>query len=249
MRISHPKLVEHLASQYALGTLAGGTRRRFEAMLLQRADLRLAVAQWQQHLAPLAQAVPDMQRPSARVWQRVAAQTKTNTKTPSQAGPVTSSWLRPAGWGLGGIALGLIAASALLVLAPSALLSTDKIAMLNGEKLPQSYIGLLSDAQGNGKLLVSSLRHGRTATLKLIGPLAPPQPPNTHYILWALPAEGPAFMLGALPEKGSASVQLADTSEKLLAKVSKLQVTLETSAQPSVPSSAVALAGNCAKLW
>ena len=37
--------------------------------------------------------------------------------------------------------------------------------------------------------------------------------------------------------------------EKLLLKVSKLMVTLETSATPQVPSGTVLFTGNCAKLW
>jgi hypothetical protein len=42
---------------------------------------------------------------------------------------------------------------------------------------------------------------------------------------------------------------LPDTSEKLLSKVSKLVVTLETSATPVSPSGTVVFSGNCAKLW
>jgi hypothetical protein len=42
---------------------------------------------------------------------------------------------------------------------------------------------------------------------------------------------------------------LPDTSEKLLSKVSKLAVTLETDASPSAPSAHVVFSGNCAKLW
>lgn len=37
--------------------------------------------------------------------------------------------------------------------------------MRSGEKLPQSYVGLLTDAQGRGKVLVSSPRQGTTMTI------------------------------------------------------------------------------------
>ncbi len=250
MRYSHPQLVEHLASQYVLGTLHGGARRRFEHLLGQRADLRLAVHQWEQGLGGLGQVVAP-QQPSPQVWQRIAQRTVAQAGA-TAAGASTASgwlgWLRPAAWGLSGIATGLIAAVAVFLWAPATFISTDQIAMRSGEKLPQSYVGLLTDAQGQGKVLVSSLRQGKTMTIKLIGPLAPPRP-QQYYLLWAVPPQGPAFALGTLPAKGSATSQLPDTSEKLLSKVTQLIVTQETSANPAAPSAEVVLRGNCAKLW
>ncbi|MGH8856683.1 MAG: anti-sigma factor domain-containing protein, partial [Polaromonas sp.] len=157
------------------------------------------------------------------------------------------SWLKPAGFGLGGMAAGVLAASMLFVTAPAVFMSSDQIAMRSGEKLPQSYVGLLTDAQGNGKLLVSSLRHGKTMTAKVIDPITPPA--SGRMVLWALPANAPAFALGTMPSSGSAVSMLPDTSEKLLSKVSKLVVTLETSATPASPSETVLFSGNCAKLW
>jgi anti-sigma-K factor RskA len=141
----------------------------------------------------------------------------------------------------------VIAASMLFVTAPGIFISSDQLAMRSGEKLPQSYVGLLSDAQGNGKLLVSSLRHGKTMTIKVIGRITPPAAGTL--VLWAVPADGPAFALGPVPSTGSAVSLLPDTSEKLLSKVGKLIVTLETDASPSAPSTTVLFSGNCAKLW
>jgi hypothetical protein len=110
-------------------------------------------------------------------------------------------------------------------------MSSDQLAMRSGERLPQSYVGLLTDAQGNGKLLVSSLRHGKTMTVKVIGPITPPA--SGRLVLWAVPASGPGVLAGyALPTSGSAVSMLPDTSEKLLSKVGKLVVTLETDAHP-----------------
>ena len=74
-------------------------------------------------------------------------------------------------------------------------------------------------------------------------------PSSAQLVLWAVPADGVPFVLGTVPVAGSAVSVLPDTSEKLLLKVSKLMVTLETSATPQVPSSTVLFTGNCAKLW
>lgn len=243
MRYTNPDLLEHLASAYVLGTLTGGARRRFERLQRDRADVHGLVMQWENRLGQLALSVP-VQQPSPQVWKAIAARTQPR---PAAAAGRWPGWLRPAGFGFGGLAAGVLAASLLFVTAPGIFMSSDQLAMRSGEKLPQSYVGLLTDAQGNGKLLVSSLRHGKTMTVKVIGPITPPAAGTL--VLWAVPADGPAFALGTVPITGSAVSMLPDTSEKLLSKVSKLVVTLETGASPASPSAVVVFSGNCAKLW
>jgi anti-sigma-K factor RskA len=247
MRYTSPDLLEHLASSYVLGTLGGGARRRFERLQRDRADVRVRVAQWEARLGQLAVSVP-VRQPSPRVWAAIAARTQpARPPHTAQAKAGWLGWLKPAGFGFGGLAAGVIAASMLFVTVPGLFTSSDQIAMRTGEKLPQSYVGLLTDTQGNGKLLVSSLRHGKTMTVKVIGPITPPS--GGTLMLWAVPASGPAFALGPVPTSGSAVSLLPDTSERLLSKVSKLVVTLETAAAPAAPSGPVVFSGNCAKLW
>ncbi|WP_341912211.1 anti-sigma factor [Polaromonas sp. YR568] len=248
MKYTQPELLEHLASSYVLGTLTGGARRRFERLQRDRADVRGLVTQWETRLGQLAVSVP-AQQPSPQLWKAIAARTQpAATAAAANASPRGwLGWLKPAGVGLGGLAAGVIAASVLFVTAPGLFMTSDQIAMRTGEKLPQSYVGLLTDAQGNGKLLVSSLRHGKTLTVKVIGPITAPA--SGTLVLWAVPASGPAFALGPVPASGSAVSLLPDTSEKLLSKVSKLVVTLETSPAAVSPSATVLFSGNCAKLW
>jgi anti-sigma-K factor RskA len=241
MKYSDPQLVDSLAAAYVLGTLAGAARRRFERLVRDRGDVALAVAAWEQRLGGLAQVVPSRSAP-ARVWQ--AIDQRTRPAAPRAA--ASWNWL-PAGFGIGGLVAGMLATLALLYVAPALFLSADQVALRSGGRLPQSYVGLLTDAQGNGKLLVSSLRHGRTMTVKVIGPIAPP-PAGARLVLWALPAQGAPFVLGDVPASGSASSDLPGTSEQLLSKVTKLAVTLESVPAPAMPGPTV-YAGNCAKLW
>lgn len=243
MRCAQPELVDRLASAYVLGTMSTRARRRFERLHRERPDVRLAVTQWESRLGPLGQAVPPV-RPSAKVWETIEAQTRPAASSRTAGG---AAWWRPAGWGVGGLLAGAALTVALLMSAPALLFTPDQVAMRAGQKLPQSYVGLLTDAQGNGKLLVSSLRHGRTMTTKVIGPIQPP--PQGRLVLWAVPAEGAPFLLGDVPTTGQATSQLPDTSEKLLSKVGKLFVTVETAAAPTAPSGQPAYSGNCAKLW
>ena len=68
MNISTPaERLELLAASYALGTLRGGARRRFETLAREQAPVRAAALIWQGRLASLteleASTVPD-----AAVW-------------------------------------------------------------------------------------------------------------------------------------------------------------------------------------
>ena len=246
MRYTGHDLLEHLASSYVLGTLSGGARRRFERLQHERADVRQRIRDWEERLGQLAGSVPARQ-PSGRLWEQIAARTRPGSKPLASGSGRWSRWLLPAGFGAGGVAAGLLAAAFLLMVSPGLFISSDQAAMRSGEKLPASYVGLLTDANGKGKLLVSSLRHGRTMTIKTIGPIEAPA--TGTLVLWALPATGPAFRLGTVPTSGSAVSMLPDTSEKLLSKVDRLMVTVESSTTPTGPSATVVYSGNCAKLW
>jgi anti-sigma-K factor RskA len=252
MQYTDSTLLDHLASTYVLGTLGGGARRRFERLQRDRVDVRLRVNEWETRLGQLAIAVPHRQ-PSAQLWKAIAARTQPEAPTflssSKASAPKTgwSGWWKPAGFGVGGLAAGALAASLVFFTAPALFTTTDNIAMRSGEKLPQSYVGVLSDAEGNGKLLISSLRHGKTMTTKVIGAIAAPA--SGRLVLWALPTNAAPFVIGDMPTSGSAVTALPDTSEKLLSKVSKLVVTLETTAAPASPSGTVVFSGNCAKLW
>ena len=71
MDYANKPLADALAAQYVAGTLRGGARRRFEALLPGHPALRAAVADWQARLMPLT-AVIDEQAPPAHTWDRIA---------------------------------------------------------------------------------------------------------------------------------------------------------------------------------
>lgn len=242
MRYSDPRLVEHLASAYVLGTLAPGARRRFERLRTNRADVALAVAQWESRLARLAHSIPPA-TPSPRVWRAIEARTR-----PAPQSRVEGRKFVFGAWGLGGLVAGVAAAFLLFMARPGLFLSAEQVALRMGGKLPPSYVGLLVDAQGNGQLLVSSLRRGEVMIVKALAPIEPP-PAGQKLVLWALPAEGAPFVLSSsVPLQGSARSRLPGTSEQFLANVNKLAVTLESSDAPATPGPVV-YSGNCAKLW
>jgi anti-sigma-K factor RskA len=229
-----PERLDRLAREYALGTLAGGARRRFERVLRQSPEAERAVAAWQQRYAVLAEGLPPM-APRPSVWRGLERRL---FPPPAK---------RRSGWwpALGGALAGVLMCSVVLRLEPGLIGLEPRT-----EALPASYVGLLTDPAGNATVLASSRRHSRQLTVKLLRPLAIPSGRVAQ--LWAYPQDGTAaFPVGVLPSSGSETVALADTAEKLFLKVSRLAVSYEAApARPGdTPSEPLVLTGHCAKLW
>lgn len=241
-----PERLDRLAREYALGTLAGGARRRFERVLRQSPAAMLAVGVWQERLAPLSDSVPAMQ-PRAAVWQGLEQRLFTPAGAPAAAKPSPWRWLadlfsaRTLGSALAGVFLCVL----VLRMQPGLIGAEPQ-----RETLPASYVGLLTDAAGKPTVLASSRRHGRQLTVKLLQPLAVPGGQVAQ--LWALPRDGGApFPVGTVPAQGSGTVALPDTSEKLFFTVSQLAVSFEPAPVQAggAPSGAFVVSGHCVKLW
>ncbi|HEV7822195.1 MAG TPA: anti-sigma factor, partial [Burkholderiales bacterium] len=68
--------------------------------------------------------------------------------------------------------------------------------------------------------------------------------------LWALPQDGDPFALGVVPAEGKSTFQMADTSQALLSKVSKLAVSIEDApARAGATPAPFVLTGDCVRLW
>ena len=63
--IKNPELLDRLASAYALGTLRGGARRRFETLAREQAPVRAAALIWQSRIASMNELQPQSE-PSPR---------------------------------------------------------------------------------------------------------------------------------------------------------------------------------------
>jgi anti-sigma-K factor RskA len=241
-----PERLDRLAREYALGTLAGPARRRFERLLRQTPAAMRAVGAWQERLAGLASAVPAMQ-PGESVWRGLERRLFVSSPgaAPAPARPLQWLWGLLSVRALGGALAGVFLCALLLRLQPG-LIGMEP----QRDALPESYVGLLTDAEGKPTVLASSKRHGKRMTVKLLQPVVIPA--GSVAQLWALPKDGSAaFPVGVVPGSGSATVDLADTSEKLFFNVSRLAVSIEAAPAKTgdAPSGAFILSGHCVKLW
>jgi anti-sigma-K factor RskA len=237
--------IELLAREYALGTLQGGARRRFERLLRGSPAAAQAVASWQRRLGHLAQSVPAIE-PSPALWQGLEARLFGSAAAP--AGAPRRGWRR---WmpTLGGALAGVALCAVLLQQQPQ---WAGLQRIVPEGAMPPSYVGVLSDAAGQPVLVAGATRFGRRLTLKVLQPIA--VPPGQVARLWALPSDGrPAFALGTVPAGGKVIVPLDQSPDLLFAQVSRLGVRIEPAAQALPPPGAApenfVLSGPCLKLW
>jgi anti-sigma-K factor RskA len=71
MNYADPDLRDRLAAEYALGTLRGPVRRRFERLLSDDARLRDSAEEWELRINLLGESAPAV-APPARVWEGIA---------------------------------------------------------------------------------------------------------------------------------------------------------------------------------
>lgn len=238
-----PDRLDRLAREYVLGTLTPRARRRFQRVLLQSPDASQAVGTWQQRLGQLSTHLPPI-APRDSTWRGLEQRL---FGAPAAGGVRQPSWW--ARWlsahTLAGTLAGVLLCTVVLRLQPG-LVGLEP----QGEALPASYVGLLTDAEGQATVLASSRRQGQVLTVKLLRPLTVPAGQVAQ--LWALPQDGGAPVpLGVVPGSGSVALGLSDRSDRLFFKVSRLAVSLEPASvgAGARPSSPFILSGHCVKLW
>lgn len=242
-----PRLVEQLAAAYALGTLAGPARRRFETVL--QTDLRAAraVADWNRRFAPLGARLPPQPARDA-LWQQI--ERRSFGAPEASAPPAAAARRRWSRW-LGALLSPLPGAALVTGLMVGALLPTLwPLLHQRGEQteLPESYVGVLATAEGRTGMIVSSRRYGRIVDLKRVSEVA--LPAGQTLFLWAIDAQGRPTAIGPVPQGSFVRLALAQPAEQIFAKATELGLSIEPlGATPAAPTLPFAYRGLCGKLW
>lgn len=179
MDYSRPSLVERLAAEYALGTLRGGARRRFERLLPAHPALARALQQWQARLQPLADPVAPVEAP-ARVWSAV------QRRLFGEPVKAPSWWQRLGLWqGFAGVATAGALAFAVLLSQPLPV-QPPIVIVMNSTEAGAGVVkaGFVASVSADGAALV----------LKPLGELTVEQ--GRALELWAVPGKGAPRSLG-----------------------------------------------------
>lgn len=180
MKYDHPELRERLAAEYALGTLRGVARRRFERVMAADAPLRDLVQTWELRLNLLAESAPAV-APPARVWQRIEQRLGPALV---RGGLLERLWNSPGFWR----AAGLLATAAAAVLAVY-------IALTPAPPGP-SYIAVLIDADKTPILVAKFDADTRQLSVRSLQ--APAADPAHSHELWMVAGGNAPRSLGLL---------------------------------------------------
>ncbi|MDP4073347.1 anti-sigma factor domain-containing protein [Acidovorax sp. A1169] len=215
----HPELLDRLAASYALGTLRGGARRRFETLAREHAAVRAAALVWQTHWSGLAE-LQELAQPDAAVWKRIdnlvqadrQAQAMQAARLAGQE-PALPGAAAPGGW-LRSLLLwrGAAAAGALATLAAVVVgvqvngglraSSGTQIAELRQQlqAAPQiQYVAVLADDKAAASMLVTFDPKNNQLVLQRVGGFQ--EGSDKSLQLWALPPAGGPRSLGVLGQE------------------------------------------------
>ena len=217
--LNNPLLIEQLAASYALGTLRGGARRRFEALARDNASVRAAAMIWQSRMSSVAE-LQLRAAPSPAVWTRIenlvnaekqaAAMRDARAKAQVETSRTEGGWWASLGlWRGGAIAGALVAVVALSAgfnlnelngsLRGQVVKLTDDKQQLSAQlaAAPEiQYVAVLADDKSSASMLVTFDPKNKRLLIKRVGGFQAQADKTLE--LWALPAGGAPKSLGVL---------------------------------------------------
>lgn len=211
----NPSLIEQLAASYALGTLRGGARKRFEELARTHAEVRASALIWQGRLASVAELQPQA-APSPAVWKRIENMLNAEKEVKAmQAARVPAAVAAPGWWanlGLWRASTAATAMAAVIAVVVGANLNTlnanlgGQVASLGGQvkdltsKLAAApeiqYVAVLADDKAAASMLVTFDPKSQKLILKRVGGFQ--EQADKSLQLWALPQSGGPKSLGVL---------------------------------------------------
>lgn len=230
MKYRNEQVREALAAEYALGTLQGAARRRFERLLKDDPGLRRLVAEWQTRLAPLDTAAKPI-APPQRVWRTIQQRI-----TPASR----RAWFwNSIGFWRGSALASTMAAAilvALLVFAPPR--ETMVVVMSDDQARPAITVSWRPQQIGEKRLRVRVIGHQTMA-------------PDTAWELWMVPpGGGKPVSLGLINTHETQTVvvppQLQDAINSALALA--MSVEPRGGSPTGLPTGPVLYQGPCIKL-
>jgi anti-sigma-K factor RskA len=224
MNIQHnEELRDRLASEYVLGTLIGGARRRLETWMKADAALRRAVAEWQDRLTPMVEFATAVQPPPS-VWSTIVKRLELQSPVKRKL----SYWLSLRDDVSFWRGLGMLSTTVVLIL-------LSVMMMRPAADVPvTSFVAMLNDDNAQLIAVATGGADKNRMTIKVVQPLALASDKSLE--LWAITKDGKVRSVGLIDEQGSHIVDLADATSPDAAPI--LAVTLEPKGGSGYPNKA-----------
>lgn len=234
----HPDTLERIAAGYALGTLRGPARRRFEAMARAQPQVRAAALVWQSRLSALTE-LQEPVAPDAAVWTRIQNLVQADQEAVrmqelrgaaqrvvqlAPGGP--AAWWRSLLLWRAVAAAGIVASTLVLISGANLRAQFEgQIAQLRSQLRagPQiAYVAVLSDDKSAPAMLVTFDARNRQLILQRVGKYQ--EASDKSLQLWALPPAGSPRSLGVLGRERKLRLSAAEADVR---EVPMLAVSLE----------------------
>lgn len=220
MNYDHPELRDHLCAEYALGTLRGAARRRFERLMAADRELRAHVSLWKERLAHMAWSAAPEARVPAHNWSSIQA------RIDPKPAKNRNLWNSLPFWRGVGLAASVLTV-ALLILPPDRQPAVPDIA--------PERIAVVSELGSEGPAwIVTAAADGRQIRARAMAP--PEMPEGDVCVLWLVWPDGTVQPVGVLPEVGE--MQMAVPAIDRAPYQARVTVTIERSAQLPMSSPA-----------
>ena len=227
---NNPELLDRLGAAYALGSLRGGARRRFETLARQNPRIRASALLWQERLSGMTELAYQKQ-PSPQLWlrienlvtaERMAQQNALALAQQNSLLQRLSSGLRR--WRFAATIGGLGTAAA-VVLALNLNTLSNEVGQLQArlKAAPEiHYVAVLSDEKSAASVLVTFDPKNQKLTLKRVGDFQ--ESADKSLQLWALPQGGKPQSLAVMSTERVIKLEVAETQVRL---VPTLAISLE----------------------
>jgi anti-sigma-K factor RskA len=218
-RYQDPEIFEQLAIEYAVGSLKGRARKRFEALMETHFYLRAVVDAYEIKFASLVELLPDT-KTSNQVWKNIEAHIQASTPQEEKKSWWKTSFFKQ---GFGIVAMAVVVSAALL-LNPMTGTAT-------------SYAAVLESDSNAAMAMTKIQKSDMTLTVDIMKKVNVPD--NMELTLWCHPKSGGIPMkMGTISESGKTTIKISKKEWRSLKNVGLLAISIEhkgdnTAAKPT----------------
>jgi anti-sigma-K factor RskA len=217
--LARPELMDRLAAAYALGSLRGGARRRFEALARRSPALRVMAQVWQERFMSMTELQPSGQ-PGPHVWTRIENLVAAEYRPAPADDPRLQLLQRARRWWRAGAAAAVLAGIAAVAVTLNLQQQLEgsrgelarmqsqgrELALRNAELVAQlqaqpemRYVAVLTDEKATPAMLVTfDAKHGTLMVKRVMGYQ---EGAERSLQLWAIPPAGAPRSLGVIAEQ------------------------------------------------
>jgi len=223
-RYQNPEVFEQLAIEYAVGSLHGRARKRFEVLMDTHFYLQAVVDAYEHKFANLVELLPE-EKPADKVWKNIEAHISAAPKqsTPQLAQQTTQPWWKTTFFKQGfGIAFMTLVIAGALFLNP-----------MTGGPVATAYSAVMESDNSETMAVTKVLQSDMKLSIDIMKPMKIDE--NMQLTLWCHPKNGGMPMkMGTVSASGKTDIKISKAEWKNMKDVGMLAVSIEHKGDTSV---------------